>query len=405
MKNLHEYEDEIYKCSRCGLCQSVCPVFKASLNECAVSRGKFNILNGIIKNDIAYTANVKKYLDLCTGCNACKDFCPSQINVKDIFLAAKSLHYKNNKGNLLTKVINSYTLFKTILLLSQLGFTVFRLLHLEKLVKNLRPLIKKIGLFGRRILLVNSLVVKHKIKKAKVVNNSKTHTALYFEGCFNKYLNSETKEAVKELFKNSNVEILDSNFECCGVSYLNDGNIDDFRKIINKNLSKVDNNFDFLITDCASCNDVLKQYPNYSENVIAKSVSEKVISVMDLLKNRRFVTNTSCKVAVHTPCHEDNDLSAFVKSINGINYIQVENQNECCGFAGKFALQNQEISRKISKMKVKKYIDNDVDIILTTCPACILGLNQGLEEYNTEKVPIVLNLFVFLANFCSDYDY
>ena len=33
----------------CGLCQSVCPVFKATQNECAVSRGKFNILNGIIK--------------------------------------------------------------------------------------------------------------------------------------------------------------------------------------------------------------------------------------------------------------------------------------------------------------------------------------------------------------------
>ena len=90
MKNLKDYEDEIYKCSRCGLCQSVCPVYKATLNECAVSRGKFNILNGIIKGELKLNSTVKKYLDLCTGCNACHDFCPSKIDVKEIFTAAKA---------------------------------------------------------------------------------------------------------------------------------------------------------------------------------------------------------------------------------------------------------------------------------------------------------------------------
>ena len=63
MKEFEDYEEEIYKCSRCGLCQSVCPVFKATLNECAVSRGKFNILNGIIKGDLTFSNKEKKYLD------------------------------------------------------------------------------------------------------------------------------------------------------------------------------------------------------------------------------------------------------------------------------------------------------------------------------------------------------
>ena len=115
MNNLKDYEEDIYKCSRCGLCQFVCPVFKASVNECAVSRGKFNMLNGVIKGELSLNRKIKSYLDLCTGCNACKDFCPSKINAKEIFIAAKAQYYKNNKISLKEKIVNSYVLFKTAL--------------------------------------------------------------------------------------------------------------------------------------------------------------------------------------------------------------------------------------------------------------------------------------------------
>ena len=85
MDNLKSYEEDIYKCSRCALCQSVCPVYKATLNECAVSKGKFNMLNGILKGELSFSKRLKKYLDMCTGCNACKNFCPSDIDAGKIF--------------------------------------------------------------------------------------------------------------------------------------------------------------------------------------------------------------------------------------------------------------------------------------------------------------------------------
>lgn len=74
MNNLKDYEEDIYKCSRCGLCQFVCPVFKASVNECAVSRGKFNILNGVIKGELSLNRKIKSYLDLCTGLQCLQGF-------------------------------------------------------------------------------------------------------------------------------------------------------------------------------------------------------------------------------------------------------------------------------------------------------------------------------------------
>ena len=141
--------------------------------------------------------------------------------------------------------------------------------------------------------------------------------------------------------------------------------------------------------------------PNYT----AKKLAEKTIMVSDLLKDFNFTANKKYKVAVHKPCHDTYDFIDIVKNINGIEYIEARDFDKCCGFSGKFALQNQEISRKISKQKAQAYLDAKVDFILTTCPACQLGLNQGITEIlaeNTkEKIPEVMNLFLFLAKYCK----
>lgn len=400
MKELKDFENEIYKCSRCGLCQSVCPVYKATLNECAVSRGKFNILNGIVKKELNLTKQVKKYLDLCTGCNACRDFCPSQINAKEIFITAKAEYHKKHKPTSWERLINSYTLFKTLLICGKVFFLVYRCLLLDKLVSPIAKLIANKCTLGKRVLLLNTLATKTKTKRTKSTT-IKNKTAIYFEGCFNQYLNSETKDAVENILANSDIKVINKNFECCGVSYLNDGNIKEYKKLINKNLEKLNCQYDYLITDCASCNEILKNYRIYSSNETAKELSKKVVSVIEIIKGLKFKANTNLKVSIHKPCHEDTDFRDLVKNIKNINFVDVEDYNKCCGFSGKFALQNSEISRKISQNKAQKYIDCDTDIILTTCPACQLGLNQGLAETNCNKKTMVMNLFVFLNTYCE----
>ena len=118
-------------------------MYRASLNECAVSRGKFNILNGIIKGDLHFSDNVKKYLDLCTGCNACKDFCPSGIDAREIFVAAKREYYQGKKLNPAQKFLNSYFLFKTLLCCTGAAAFLMRISGLTYVVKFFENIIKK----------------------------------------------------------------------------------------------------------------------------------------------------------------------------------------------------------------------------------------------------------------------
>lgn len=401
MNSIKDFEEEIYKCSRCGLCQSVCPVFKATHNECAVSRGKFNLLNGIIKNELVFNKKIKSYLDMCTGCNACKDFCPSKIDAKTIFRTAKYQYYQECNLLFEEKLFSSYFLFKSALIFANISFLAYRFFFMDKLVSVLEPLILKFGILGKRFILLNKLIQKQYCKKCRFENKNKTKKVVYFKGCFNKYINSETENAVKAILLNSDVELVEKDFECCGISYYNDGNIDAFKKLVNKNLNKFGSDFDYVLTDCASCLEVLKSYKEFSDSPAAQKVSDNVVSVTDLIKNMSFKTDLNLKIAVHKPCHDSYDFVELVKNIKGINFIDTVDFDKCCGFSGKFALQNQEISREISRQKAQHYLNCNADIILTTCPACMLGLNQGLAELRTDSKPKVMNLFVFLAMYCK----
>lgn len=402
MKKLKNYEEDIYKCSRCGLCQSVCPVFKTTLNECAVSRGKFNMLNGIIKGELNFSNKIKSYLDLCTGCNACKDFCPSGIDACKIFIAAKCEYYKNKKLSFLDKFFNSYSVFKSLLICANFFYFVYRLFFVEKIVSLFETQLLNMGIIGKRIVLLNSFAPKNIKKTKKRAIGKKTRKAVYFDGCFNKYINSDTKEAVELLLDNTDIELVGKNFECCGVSYLYDGNIPKFKQVLKHNISKLDETFDYVLTDCASCLSVLKEYGEYGVSRESKMFSDKVKSVTELLSQFKFSSKELLNVAVHKPCHDNYDFIDIVKNIKGINYVEAADFDRCCGFSGKFAMQNQEISREISKQKAINYINSNIDIILTTCPACILGLNQGLAEVQNDKKPLVMNLYVFLALYCTN---
>ena len=149
--------------------------------------------------------------------------------------------------------------------------------------------------------------------------------------------------------------------------------------------------------------DTIKTYPDVLSSESASAFAQKTVSVIDLIRNMSFTCSESLKIAVHIPCHEEFDLVGFVKKIKNIEYVKADDFDKCCGFSGTFALKYPEISEKISKSKALNYINSGADMVLTTCPACILGLEQGFIETGIaqHKRPVVMNLFVFLAKYCS----
>ena len=80
MKNLNFFKKDINNCARCGLCQAVCPVYQATKNDCTSPRGKFILINEMLKNNMKPSKKLKNYMTMCINCGKCINYCPSKID-------------------------------------------------------------------------------------------------------------------------------------------------------------------------------------------------------------------------------------------------------------------------------------------------------------------------------------
>lgn len=378
MKKLEDFADDINKCSKCGLCQSVCPVYKITGNDCAVSRGKFVMLDGVLKGDLKLNKNIEKYLDMCLKCGKCKDFCPSNIDVCEIFNTAKYECAKNTIQGKFEKSFESKLVFGTFM----------------KFMKIFRRINSAASISGNR----GEGCIK----------------LLYFKGCVNNVY-PKTERALKKIFSNLNVEIIERDFDCCGLPFLSSGNMERFEEVKKYNLALMDSDFDYILTDCASCESTLKGYFNsthaplttedkkasFERAVVRSDGGFSFVNAAEFLagQNIKFKFKKPVKVTFHKPCHLENDdfLKPLLQKCENVEYIEAEDYDECCGFAGEFAIKNHKISKNISVKKANNIAKTNADIVLTTCPACILGIKHGFL-FSGKKFPKIMNIMEFLAD-------
>jgi len=360
MTALKDFEKDLNKCSKCGLCQTSCPLFKLIQNDCAVSKGKFIMLHGVTKGDLKLSNTINKYLDLCLKCGKCNEFCPSAIDVCQILNTAK---YEYMKKTAFGKVIN--------LLQSKFIFS--------------------------NIIKIGSIISKPFRPKKKALKNPQTKV-VYFKGCVNQIC-PNTDNYIHKIFKDETIEIIEPDFECCGLPFLSEGNMERFLETAKFNLQKLNIDYDYLVTDCASCESTILTYPKYLSD--EKFIPDgKSVNWGDLIavKQLKFKFNKPIKVTFHKPCHLKNDafFSQIMKNCENVEYIKMDNYNDCCGFAGSFALKNRKLSKQLSKIKAQNIANTSADYVITTCPACILGLKQGLNLINNKKTKVV-SLLEFLS--------
>jgi len=377
------------------------------------------MLNGIIKGDLTLNKNINKYLDMCLKCNACKDFCPSDIDARKIFLTAKAQYFNNCTIAPFIKIFQSKLVFTSFLKLLKIASSTYRFLKIDKLVTKFYPLFLNLGELGKKVILANEFL-KAKCKKQKAKSDDKTFSLLpftfyqkqqvtnsnkvvYFTGCVNEFINPKVKNATEKVLAQAGVEILPADFECCGVPFLSCGNVEQFVKQAEFNLSKIPDEFDYFLTDCASCQNAFAEYKNYIEDgnllekideILAKSMNVNEF-ILKNIKSIEFDEKTS--FTFHKPCHMENIdfIGELLKKSKNVGYREMVEYNKCCGFSGEFAIKNPEISKKISAKKIKNAKATGADYIITSCPACTLGLTQGMIENNT--IEPVLNFIEFIA--------
>lgn len=360
MQELKDYQKEISKCSKCGLCQSVCPVYKLTKNECSVSKGKFVMLHGVTKGELKLSKNINKYLDMCLKCEKCDDFCPADIKASEILTCAKHEYMKNNLFGKIIFFLQSRLVFSTAVKIGKILSKIFR---------------KK----------------QKKYEKAPQI--------LYFKGCVNEVF-PQNDLYLNKILKDVTLNITEADFDCCGMPFLSEGNIKRFKDCAFHNIKRLNTDYDYLVTDCASCQSVLNSYNKFFNAGIKL---EKSINWGDIIagQNIKFVFQKPVRITFHKPCHlkNDNFFEKIIKNCENAEYVKMLEYDDCCGFAGSFSIKNPKLSKELMKQKAYNIDRTGADYVITTCPSCILGLKQGLKLIKNKHTKVVSLLeFLYTAD-------
>ena len=336
MKRLADYKDELHSCSKCGLCQSVCPIYKITGNDCTVSRGQFIMLQGIIKGELKMSKTINRYLDLCLKCGACTKFCPSGIDVVDIVALAKAEYFKLHKTE-------------------KLKTTVI------KILLNILHFIHNINIFKP----------KSKVYDKKVV---------YFAGC------GGVQNSVIKLLNSMNIEVISPNFSCCGFPLFVRGDMRSFKKYMDKFYFILEkySNYD-IVTNCATCEKTLKSYQKYG----GKIVNIKNIFQYIRENNLRLELNNLQKVTFHKPCNLDNfeDIKWILENTKNLEYLEMKDFDKCCGLNGITKLSEYKTFSKLFAAKHNNIAESGASIVLTSCLGCEASLKLfSFGKYNVMDI-------------------
>lgn len=402
---LRKVEDQLAVCMRCGMCQSVCPVFAETGRESDVARGKLALLDGLLQEMFKDPNGVQERLSRCLLCGSCAANCPSGVKVLDIFLQARAVITNYAGLSPLKKIIFRRMLAHPEIFDQLLEWgSKFQGIFVKPVDDLLGTSCARfISPFGDRHLSALSREPFHRmVPSLDTPAGSSGLRVGYFSGCVIDKVFPRIGTAVLRTLKHHGVGVfIPQKMGCCGIPALSSGDTDTFNKLIRYNLDNFSSqNIDYLITACATCTSTIKKlWPAMAEELTSqelhrvKALAEKTMDISQFLVEQLEVqagptveSGEKPLITYHDPCHLKKSLgiSAQPRTVLQANkayrFGEMKEADSCCGCGGSFNLQHYGISAAIGKHKRDRIVESGCSVVATSCPACMLQISDMLSQ-------------------------
>ncbi len=393
-----EMEEALQRCNKCGFCLATCPIYKVTGVEWTAARGRIAVIRGALLDHQLDLDELKDPVANCLTCNGCVEVCPAKVMTGDIIFKTREEMLKQHGDSWIQKLA-----FRKLLASPPLLHRASRFLRLVD-VSGLRAAARKTGLTkllgdaGKAETMVPGVpagggleVIK---RFARKLDNPKYRVA-YFVGCYAPALAPERAAATIRILHRHRVEVTVPDFACCGLPAAGYGDTSSAKNLAQGNIHTAINlDVDAIVTPCASCSSFLKDYgkilvdePEWSEK--ARYFAGKVKDLSEFLVDIGLVTEMGTvkkRITYHDPCHLGHyqkikeQPRTILKSIPGVELVEMEESDMCCGAAGTYAFKNYDLSMKVLARKMDNIGKTGTEIIVSSCPACVMQLSAGAKR-------------------------
>ncbi len=344
------FREQILRCSRCGFCQAVCPVYGATLRPALNARGKMLLLKEVMDGRIDLGEDLMETLFQCTTCASCTQSCPSGVEVPEIIKQARKD---------MVHIGSCHPAFKGMFEVLQKYTNIYAETDQEDFDKP-------------------------KKDKAEIV---------YFVGCVGLYREDESTEATLSLLDHLGLDYTLVEEVCCS------GVLEDVGHPMNERLVRLNTDAilsrgaSTLITGCPYCWRTFTRKPQYRE--LREGI--KILHITQFLKDYDFGVKTEKLVTYHDPCDLGRHCGIYeepraIISKIAPNFVEMPHSREnslCCGAGGGVRGAFAKNSLAMARRRVEEAMETGAEVLLTECNSCVHNLAQArlrkdrIRIYNT----------------------
>ncbi|MDX1956480.1 MAG: (Fe-S)-binding protein [Chitinophagaceae bacterium] len=217
-----------------------------------------------------------------------------------------------------------------------------------------------------------------------------------FIPCFVDQLYPETGfNMVKVLEKTGCVVNYNTNQTCCGQPAFNAGFWDEARTVGAKFVDDF-KEAEYIVGPSASCvgfvrNYYTKLFDNSSRHNEVKELTGRIFEFSEFLVNVLQVTDLGAslkgKATYHDSCAGLRECGIkkeprkLLEKVKGLELVEMNDVETCCGFGGTFAVKYESISVAMGEQKVENALATGAQYLISTDLSCLMHL-QGYIRKN-----------------------
>jgi L-lactate dehydrogenase complex protein LldE len=78
------------------------------------------------------------------------------------------------------------------------------------------------------------------------------------------------------------------------------------------------------------------------------------------------------------------EAKVLLDAVKGLEFVQLNEEETCCGFGGAFTVTYPEVSRSMMENKVQNIIASGADTVVMCEPGCLMNVAGGLYKAGSE---------------------
>lgn len=204
---------------------------------------------------------------------------------------------------------------------------------------------------------------------------------------------------------------------CCGQPMSNTGCMDDAAPVARR-MVDIFADYEAVVCPSGSCTAMVRHhYKPFFEPDDAKfqHVSTRTFELCeylhDVLKVDKLDVRFPHRVSLHQSCHglrelrlaqssetmtpRENKIRSVMELVSGIEWVEPERSDDCCGFGGTFAVNEADVSAEMGRARLSDHCDSGSDVLASADMSCLMHLDGIIRR---EQRPIkVMHVAQILA--------